>query len=61
MTLMMLMNLAMADPSAVSFPVISMLMRNPAMMQSPKGAFMISSLLGVDHVPNVRTCYPDDS
>ena len=45
---MLLMQFAMADPSAMSLPVVSMLMRNPTLMQNPMGAMMISSMLGVD-------------
>ena len=48
MLTMLLMQFAMADPSAMSLPVVSMLMRNPSLMQNPMGAVMISSMLGVD-------------
>lgn len=48
MLTMLLMQFAMADPSSMSLPVVSMLMRNPTLMQNPMGALMISSMLGVD-------------
>nr|KAG5704804.1 hypothetical protein BaRGS_015187 [Batillaria attramentaria] len=48
MLMMSLLQMAMADPSAMSFPVVSMLARNPTVLQNPAMLYGLSGMLGVD-------------